>query len=116
METHGTEHISTTLPLDTLAMMRHLQQHGFSEEQAEGQVELFRQLIENNLATKTDVAKVEAALKLDIAGVEQKIEQLRIELKSDIINAKYELIKWVMPVMLAQVGMIAAVIFKVYGS
>ena len=95
METSGTESIGTSLPFDTLSMSKHLRRHGYSKEQAEGQVELLKHVVESNLATKTDLARVEAVLKTDIANVEatlkRDIEGIRTELKRDIEELRKEL-------------------------
>ena len=106
METSGTELNGTSLPFDTLSMAKHLRRHGYSKEQAEGQVELLKYVIESYLATKTDLAKVEAALKTDLASLEaalkieianveatlkRDIQELRKELKTDISEVRRDM-------------------------
>ena len=64
---------------DTFTYVEKLKKVGFTEKQAEMQIDLFRTLLENELATKLDSANVQ----IDIAGLrketQQHIEHLRKE-------------------------------------
>jgi len=105
METSGTENFGSVEAFDTLAIVHSLEEKGVEREQAEAHAEVLRRLIVSNLATKTDLARVEAALKTDIEG-------LRKELKTDIANVKVDLMKtiigWIIGAVIVQSGLIAA--------
>jgi hypothetical protein len=48
----------TSTTFDTLMHAKKLQEKGFIAEQAEARVELLKEVIDNNLATKTDINKI----------------------------------------------------------
>ena len=121
---------------DTLAYSKKLRAVGFTEEQAEAQAETIITLITEQLATKIDlkevevalkrdIKEVEASLKRDIVALELKIKELETSLKRDIkeleisFNAKLkteiaeskaDIIKWVAAMLVAQAGLIAAMV------
>lgn len=73
--------ISATMIFDTLHHAKNLQKAGFTEKQAEAQVELFKEqtnaineFIDNNLATKADI-------KAEIKNLEMRIEMRIKELE-----------------------------------
>ena len=72
---------------DTSDYARQLQKAGFTEHQAEVQVDALRTLIENDLATKQDLARITA------------------EMRKDIAESKAETLKWIGGMLLAQVGL-----------
>jgi len=72
---------------------------------------------ESELRLQKEIEQVRAELKLDIehvrAQVEQvrgQIEQVRADLKLDIARSRNDLLKWLVPMLLAQVGVIAALV------
>ena len=75
------------LIFDTFDYARKLQKAGFTEHQAEVQVDALRTLIENDLATKQDLARITA------------------EMRKDIAESKAETLKWIGGMLLAQVGL-----------
>ena len=82
---------------------------GFTQQQAEGQAEALIQIIDNNLATKTDIFLIQRdikeiesnlkrdiedsrlASKNDIALIQRDIEALRLATKNDIANIESNL-------------------------
>ncbi len=58
---------------DTLAYTRRLKAAGFSEEQAEAQAEALRAAFHEGVATKADLAKVEARIETRIANLEVRL-------------------------------------------
>ncbi len=87
------------IAFDTHRFVKRLTDSGFTERQAETLAEEHVALLNGNLATRTDVAKVEAKIeelrrgtKADIAKVEAKVEELRRETRADIakVEAKVE--------------------------
>jgi len=69
METIGIENLGSTPPLDTLAMAKYLRQHGYTKEQAEGQVELLKHVVDSNLATKTDLKELEYRMTIKLGAI-----------------------------------------------
>ena len=63
---------------------------------------------------KTDIEQLRGEVKTDIeqlrGEVKTDIEQLRGELKTDIERVKTDLLKWIVPLMFAQVAAIAALV------
>lgn len=78
----------SAIAFDTLAYAKRMRSVGFTEEQAEAQAEEMAKLLDQQLATKQDI----------------------VELKAHIAEAKVEMIKWVLALMLAQTGIILAVL------
>jgi polyhydroxyalkanoate synthesis regulator phasin len=126
----------TAVAFDTLRFVRTLRDKAkMSSEQAEGLADAIAEAIQNDLATKTDIAGVRTdiealrlstksdietlrlATKTDIAAVRTDIEALRLATKSDIetlrlatkadlAETKAEIIKW----MISSIGFQALVI------
>ncbi len=70
---------------DTLRLSRTLRDKGhFTPEQAETLAEALGEAAHDELATKADLAKLEAKLETKIA-----------EVKADIVEVKAELLKWI---------------------
>ncbi len=84
----------TSLAFDTHASVKKLKEAGFTEQQAEAQVQVFSEIIESDLATKQDLKEVEIALKQDSASLKRDIELLRAEIKRDLAEMKGEIIRW----------------------
>jgi hypothetical protein len=66
------------------------------------------------LATQGHVRESELRLQKEIEKIRAelitRIEQVRAELKADIAHTKADLLKWIVPLMLAQVAAIAALV------
>ncbi|MBF0145796.1 MAG: hypothetical protein HQL84_08145 [Magnetococcales bacterium] len=69
--------MGNTIAFDTYAYVRKLRDAGLTEQQAVIQAEALVSLIEERLATKKDLAEVEASLKRDI-------EKIRSDLQRDL--------------------------------
>ena len=80
--------MSEAIAFDTHRFVKHLTAHGFTEEQAEVLATEQVNLLNSNLATKAD-----------IAGVQREIEAL-----------KADLLKWLFGAMIAQGGLIVALV------
>ncbi len=86
------------LQIDTLAFSKKLKEAGADDRLADAIVEGLTAADTSELATKSDVAKVESGLKQDILKVENKIDkveskivEVKAELKQDIAEVKGEL-------------------------
>jgi len=127
------------IAFDTHRFVKRLTDSGFTETQAETLAEEHVALLNDNLATKADIAelqadiealrlatkadlaKVEAGLKADIAKVEAGLARVEIELKAEIARGdtglrghmetvKADLLKWMFGAMIAQGGLIVALV------
>ena len=94
------------LAFDTHKYVKRLTAVGMPEKQAEVIAYEQRSLIEDQLATKHDIAEV----KRDIAEVKRDIEELRAEVKRDIKESEQRLIIRLGGMMIAGFGVIAALI------
>lgn len=132
----------TFSPVDTLAISRKLQASGIPKEQADTQASIFGDIITHNIATKTDIARIEEKIevmrkesKAETARIEERIENLRKESKAESENLRKEskaeseairkdliieidkihlnIIKWVAPLMIGQL-MAALGLIKIF--
>ena len=98
--------MSEAIAFDTHRFVKRLTESGFTEKQAETLAEEHVDLLNANLATKADVAVARA----DIARVEAGIEALRQETKAAIEAVKVDLLKWLFGALIAQGGLIVALV------
>jgi hypothetical protein len=95
------------IPFDTHAAVKKLVAKGFTEAQAEAQTDLIKDLLEDRLVTKQ-------YLDVKLAEVELKLAELELKIKAEIkISAsenKAEILKWMVGFLLAQAGIIAALV------
>ena len=82
----------SSLAIDTLRYAKRLREAGFSQEQAEVQAEALAEAVRDSLVTKLDL--------------NEAVEKLRIEMR-DLHSA---LIRWLIPLMIAQVAATAALV------
>ena len=98
--------MTEAIAFDTHRFVKRLTDCGFTERQAETLADEHVALLNANLATKADIAKIEAGIetlrqetRADIAKVEAKIE-----------TVKADLLKWMFGAMIAQGGLIVALV------
>ena len=95
------------LTFNTLVQVENLEKTGLPRDQAaaivQGQQDAFEHAAAHTLATQSDLAKLGAELRLEMA-------QLRTELRHDIGETKTDIIKWVSGLMMAQVVVISALV------
>jgi hypothetical protein len=99
--------------LDTHETVKDLKAAGFTDEQAEALTRALRRSQEidlSNLATKADLAQLQAATKADLAQLQAATKADLAQLRTEIAELRAELIKWVVGVGFAQVAMILAVL------
>ena len=94
--------MAEAIAFDTHRFVKRLTESGFTERQAETLAEEHVALLNANLATKVDIAGVEA----QIAEVKAQIA----ELKAHIEAVKVDLLKWLFGAMIAQGGLIVALV------
>ncbi len=127
--------MAEAIAFDTHRFVKRLTESGFTEKQAETLAEEHVALLNANLATKADIAAVKAdiaAVKADIAKVEASmdalrhetmasIEALRQETRAGIETVRHEntaviervkadLVKWLFGALIAQGGLIVALV------
>lgn len=102
------------LAIDTLRIYSRLKSTGLTEESAREIAEIFRETVEENLASKNDLKITESNLIKDLRTTESNltkyIESVRAELKKDIAESKAEIIKWVAGMLVAQAALIATLV------
>ena len=124
--------MAEAIAFDTHRFVKRLTESGFTEKQAETLAEEHVALLNANLATKADIAKVEAGIealrqetragmdvlrqetKADIEALRQEtragIEAVRHETSAAIEAVKAELVKWLFGALIAQGGLIVALV------
>ncbi|MBF0283411.1 MAG: hypothetical protein HQL51_03035 [Magnetococcales bacterium] len=127
--------MSGAIAFDTYAFVKKMRDAGFSEPQAAIQAEALMALVEDRLATKTDLARVEAELKRDIkeldvriatveANLKRDIKELEIRLEArittesatlrkEIAETKADLIKWMVGLAVAQLGLVGGLLLAI---
>ena len=86
----------SALAFDTHKAVTALKQAGFAEPQAEAVVTTMGEALGGNVATKTDLAAVQAKLEAEIAAVRTEIAAVRTEVAQEF-KALYKQL-WVMAV------------------
>ena len=88
---------------DSHQFVRNLTASGFTERQAEALANEQVQLLNGNLATKTDLASVQTNLEAKLAGV-------KADLEVKIANVQANLLKWMFAALIAQTGVVVTLI------
>ena len=98
--------MTEAIAFDSHRFVKRLTGSGFTEKQAETLAEEHVALLNANLATKADAARIEAGVetlrqetKADIAKVEARVEAV-----------KADLLKWMLGAMIAQGGLVVALV------
>ena len=132
--------MSEAIAFDTHRFVKHLTENGFTEQQAEVLADEQVHLLNTNLATQADVAAIQREIvgvkrdievlrqetKTSIAGVQRdiealrlgtkaEIEALRLGTKADMAEVKSDLLKWMMGALIAQGGVVVALLKLLQG-
>ena len=89
---------------DTLRLARRLQGLGLPPGQADGFAEAFADTMVTELATKSDSAELRSEFRLEC-------ERLR----TDIAASRSDIIRWVVPLILAQMALTVGVLLRIPG-
>ena len=98
--------MAEAIAFDTHRFVERLTESGFTERQAEEHVVL----LNANLATKADIARVEGGLEALRQETKTGREALRQETRASIEEVKADLLKWLFGALIAQGGLIVALI------
>ena len=121
-----------TLTFDKLAYVDRLKAAGMGEREARALAEGLDQALREEVATKTDltavktelaadiaavktelaadIAAVKTELAADIAAVKIDLAAVRTELKADIAAVKHDMLRWMVGMAFAQVGLTVALV------
>jgi hypothetical protein len=113
--------MAEAIAFDTHRFVKRLTESGFTEKQAETLAEEHVALLNANLATKADIARVEAGMDalrqetragMDALRQETRagMDALRQETKAAIEAVKADLVKWLFGALIAQGGLIVALV------
>jgi hypothetical protein len=117
-----------TMSIDKLFIVKKLTLCGFTPQQAEGQAEVFAEVVEKNLVTRDylDIRFAQLRQDLDVrfasidarfasidvrfASIDTRFAELRAEFKQAILEMRNDLLKWLIPLIMGQAGMVVALI------
>ncbi len=113
--------MSEALAFDTHRFVKHLTESGFTEKQAEALAAQQVKLLDGNLATRTDITGIQRDIealrqetRTSIEALRQEtranIEALRQETRANIEALKSDLLKWLFGALIAQSGLIVALV------
>ncbi len=109
--------MSETIHFDTHKFVKRMTKAGMAEETAEALADEQMQLIQGELATKQDLAKVQHEIEKLRADVSRDIEKLRADvsrdietLRAEIAESKVDILKWMFAAMVAQTGVIVTLL------
>ncbi len=102
--------MNEAIAFDTHRFVKRLTESGFTEKQAETLAEEHVALLNTNLATKADIARVEAGMDALRQETKADIEALRQETRAAIEAVKVDLLKWLFGALIAQGGLIVALV------
>ena len=99
----------STLTFDTLKFANRLKTAGVPPVQAEAEADALSEVFEANwseLSTKADLREVETNLRHEIGDVRHEISDLRKDIDAKLANLKFELLKWLIGLTIAQAGLV----------
>ena len=102
--------MTEAIAFDTHRFVKRLTGCGFTEEQAETLAEEQVALLNGNLATRADIARIEADIEALRQETQAGIEALRQETRATIESVKSDLLKWLFGALIAQGGLIVALV------
>lgn len=99
-----------TLTFDKLAYVDRLKAAGMGEREARALADGLDQALREEVATRTDLAAVRTDLAADIAAVRTDLAAVKHELQVEIQTVKHDMLRWMVGVAFAQVGLTVAII------
>lgn len=98
------------LTFDKLAYVDRLKAAGMGEREARALADGLDQALREEVATRTDLAAVRTDLAADIAAVRTDLAAVKHELQVEIQTVKHDMLRWMVGVAFAQVGLTVAII------
>ena len=86
--------MSDTIIFDTHRFVKRMTDAGMASPIAEALADEYTQLLERNLSTKQDIARLEGTTRQDIARLEGTTRQDIARLETRLADSKVEIIKW----------------------
>lgn len=105
--------MSEAIAFDSHRFVKRLTENGFTEAQAEVLADEQITLLNANLATRQNIADVQKEMtdiRKEIVDIRKDIEVLRQETRADIERLKSDLLKWMFGALIAQGGLVVALI------
>ncbi len=102
--------MTEAIAFDTHRFVKRLTESGFTEKQAETLAEEHVALLNANLATKADIARVEAGMEALRQETTAGMEALRQETMAGMEAVKADLLKWMFGALIAQGGLVVALV------
>lgn len=99
-----------TLTFDKLAYVDRLKAAGMGEREARALADGLDQALREEVATRADLAAVRTDLAADIAAVRTDLAAVKHELQVEIQTVKHDMLRWMVGVAFAQVGLTVAII------
>ena len=113
--------MNDAIVFDSHRFVRNLTASGFTERQAEALANEQVQLLNGNLATRTDLASVQTNLEAKLTGVktdlasvqtnlEVKLAGVKADLEVKIANVQTNMLKWMFAALIAQASVVVTLI------
>jgi hypothetical protein len=99
--------------MDTHRIVKRLKEAGFSDAQAETVTDVLRESREADFAqfaTKADLAAAVAELRAEIQALRGELRAEIQAVRTEVQAVKADLIKWLVPLLLGQAALIAALV------
>ncbi len=107
------QHIATDNTLEQARHDYHLDDVATQHDMKELETALKRDMKEMETALKHDMKEMETALKHDMAGLDHKIELLRVDTGRMIAESKADLTRWIIGAGFLQTTLIIGVLLKI---
>jgi len=99
---------------DTLVYARRMEEVGFTRQQAERLAEEQAKLIDERLATKSDIAEINVSIEQQRLQLSSEVDRLRLQVKGDIETSadktKLQMVLWFLGISAAQLATLADLI------
>ena len=105
------------IAFDTLRFVKRLRSAGYTSEQAEAQAEAYAEAVGDLLVTKPDLELAKQDLQRSISEVQHSISEVNSNidasaatLRAEMRELNLNLIKWIVPMLIGQTAVVAALV------
>jgi hypothetical protein len=102
----------TAVAFDTMKLARRLEAAGMNQPQATSVAEALAETMVVDPATRADLQRLDARLTGEISALRVEIEKFRGEMQAGLAAVKFEMLRWLLPLFLAQMAMIIGVLVR----